>query len=63
MAEIHVQAKKGSSSAWLWILISIIVIAALAFVFVWNNKNNIQKDTSSKTGQTSFVQYHALRVA
>jgi len=63
MAEIHVQAKKGSSSAWLWILISIIVIAALAFVLVWNNRNNAQKDASSKTGQTSFVQYQALSVA
>jgi len=63
MAEIHVQAKKGSSSPWLWILISIIVIAALAFVLVWNNKDNVQKNANSKTGQTSFVQYQPLMAA
>jgi bacteriorhodopsin len=63
MAEIHVQAKKGSSSAWLWILITIIIIAALVFVLVWNNRDNIQKNANSKSGQTSFVQYQARRAA
>ena len=63
MAEIHVQAKKGSSSAWLWILISIIVIAALAFVLIWNNRDNTQNNASSKPSQTSFIQYHSLPAA
>jgi len=62
MAEIHVQAKKGNSSAWLWILISIIVIAALAFVLIWNNRDNTQNN-ASKPSQTSFVQYHSLPAA
>ena len=63
MAEIHVQAKKGSSSAWLWILLSIIVIASLAFVLIWNNRDNAQNNTSSKPSQTSYIQYHSLAVA
>ena len=63
MAEIHVQAKKGNSSAWLWILISIIVIAALAFVLIWNNRDNTQNNTTSKQSQTSFIQYHSLPAA
>jgi hypothetical protein len=63
MAEIHVQAKKGSSSAWLWILISIIVIAALAFVLIWNNRDNTQNNAGSKPSQTSFIQYHSLPAA
>ena len=63
MAEIHVQAKKGSSSAWLWKLLSIIVIAALAFVLIWNNRDNTQDSTSSKPNQTSYFQYHALPAA
>ena len=63
MAEIHVQAKKGSSSAWLWILISILVIAALAFVLIWNNRDNTQNNTSGKSSPTSFIQYHSLPAA
>ena len=63
MAEIHVQAKKGSSSTWLWILLSIIVIAALAFVLIWNNRDNTQDSTSSKPNQTSYIQYDSLRAA
>jgi lipopolysaccharide export system protein LptC len=62
MAEIHVQAKKGGSSAWLWILISIIVIAALAFVLIWNNRDNTQ-NVNSKPNQTSYIQYHSLPAA
>ena len=57
MAEIHVQAKKRSSNAWLWILISIIVIAALAFVLIWNNNN--ADNPVSKPNPTSFIQYEA----
>jgi flagellar basal body-associated protein FliL len=62
MAEIHVQAKKGSSSAWLWILISIIVIAALAFVWIYN-RDNTQNNANSKPSQTSFIQYYSLPAA
>ena len=61
MAEIHVQAKKRSSSAWLWILITIIIVAAVAFILVWNN-NKVQ-DVNNKPGQTSFVQYPSQQVA
>jgi len=63
MAEIHVQAKKGGSSAWLWILISILVIAALAFFFIWNNNNNAGKNGASKPNSTSYVQHSLLPAA
>jgi len=62
MAEIHVQAKKGGSSAWLWILISIIVIAAIAFFFIWNN-NNAGRNGASKPNSTSYIQYFLLPAA
>ena len=62
MAEIHVQAKKGSSSAWLWILISILVIAALAFFFIWNN-NNAEKNGVNKPSSTSYIQQPLLPAA
>jgi flagellar basal body-associated protein FliL len=62
MAEIHVRAKKTSSSAWLWILILIVVIAVVVFL-VWNNRNKLQSNTSSKQSPTSFIQYHSLPAA
>ena len=62
MAEIHVRAKKTSSSAWLWILISVIIIAAVAFYLVWNNRDNTQ-NVNNKPSQTSFIQYHSLPAA
>lgn len=61
MAEIHVQAKKRSSSAWLWILITIIVVAAVAFFLVWNN--NKVENNANKPAQTSFIQYPSPQVA
>jgi len=64
MAEIHVRAKKTSSSSWLWILISIIVIAVVAFL-LWNNRDKLQNNTStnSKQSPTTFIQYHSLPAA
>jgi len=62
MAEIHVQAKKRSSSAWLWILISIIVIAVIAFLLIWNNNPNV-RDAVGKPNQTSFIQYESSQAA
>jgi len=63
MAEIHVRAKKTSSSSWLWILISVIVIAVVAFL-LWNNRDKLQNnDTTSKQSPTSYIQYHSLPAA
>jgi Na+/proline symporter len=59
MAEIHVRAKKTSSSAWLWILISIVVIAAVAFLLIWNNRDNTQNEVSSK--QTRLLLFNIIR--
>ena len=64
MAEIHVRAKKTSSSAWLWILISILIIAAVAFYLVWNNRDNTQNDNAGSTQKPiSLIQYHSLPAA
>ncbi len=54
MAEIHVQAKRKSSSAWLWILISIIILGTIAFILLWNNNAEVREKISNPT-QTSMV--------
>ena len=56
MAEIHVQAKRNSSSTWLWILISLIIIAAIV-VYVMMRDNGANEKTVSKTNQTSSIVY------
>ena len=54
MAEIHVQAKRKSSSAWLWILISIIILGTIAFILLWNNNAEVREKITNPT-QTSMV--------
>lgn len=56
MAEIHVQAKKNSSSTWLWILVSLIIIAAVV-VYIMMRDNGVNEKTVSKTNQTSSIMY------
>ena len=63
MAEIHVRAKKTSSSAWLWILISVIIIAAVAFYLVWNNRDNTENNAGSTQKPISLIQYHSPAAA
>jgi len=55
MAEIHVQAKRRSSSAWLWILISIIILGTIAFILLWNNNAEVREKFTKPT-QTSMIQ-------
>jgi hypothetical protein len=54
MAEIHVQAKRKSSSTWLWILISVIILGTIAFILLWNNNAEVREKISNPT-QTSMV--------
>jgi hypothetical protein len=54
MAEIHVQAKKKASSAWLWILISLIIIAAVV-VYVMMRDNAINDKGLSQPNSTSSI--------
>ena len=56
MAEIHVQAKKSTSSTWLWILVSLIIIAAVA-VYILMRDNVGNEKNISKPNQTSFIMY------
>jgi len=56
MAEIHVQAKKSSSSTWIWILMSLIIIAAIA-VYILMRDNVGNEKNISKPSQTSFIMY------
>jgi len=57
MAEIHVQAKKSTSSTWLWILVSLIIIAAVA-VYILMRDNGVNEKAISKPSQTSFNMYN-----
>ena len=57
MAEIHVQAKKSSSSTWIWILVSLIIIAAIA-VYILMRDNTVNEKGISKPTQTSFNMYN-----
>jgi bacteriorhodopsin len=54
MAELHVQAKKNTSSTWLWILISLIIIAAIV-VYLMMRDNGANETSVSKPNQTSSV--------
>ena len=54
MAELHVQAKKNSSSTWVWILISLIIIAAIV-VYLMMRDNGTNERAVSKPAQTSSV--------
>jgi len=59
MAEIHVQAKKSSSSTWIWILVSLIIIAAIA-VYILMRDNVGNEKNISKPNQTSFNMYNQV---
>jgi len=59
MAEIHVQAKKSTSSTWLWILVSLIIIAAVA-VYILMRDNGVNEKNISKPNQTSFNMYNQV---
>jgi len=56
MAEIHVQAKKNSSTTWIWILVSLIIIAAIA-VYILMRDNGVNEKAISKPSQTSVIIY------
>jgi hypothetical protein len=56
MAEIHVQPKKRTSSAWVWILLSLIIIAAIA-VYIYMRDNTANEKAVNKSNQTSFNVY------
>jgi bacteriorhodopsin len=60
MAEIHVQAKKKITPAWIWIVVAVIILAVIAF-FVFKNKKGEQGNTVNKPGTTSFIQVSTLR--
>ena len=60
MAEIHVQAKKNSSTTWIWILVSLIIIAAIA-VYILMRDNVGNEKNISKPSQTSFNMYNQER--
>ena len=55
MAEIHVQAKRRSSSAWLWILISVIILGTIAFILLWNNNTEVREKINNPT-PTSMIE-------
>ncbi|RYZ30977.1 MAG: hypothetical protein EOO10_00870 [Chitinophagaceae bacterium] len=47
MAEIHVQTKKHSNSAWVWIVLALLIIGAVVYYMMTRNNNNQQQTTPS----------------
>ena len=60
MAELHVQAKKSTSSTWVWILISLIIVAAIVVYLMMRDSGSNEKPIS-KPNQTSFNVYKQER--
>ena len=58
MAEIHVQTKKRSTSAWLWIVISLIVLGVIAFILLWNNSPEV-REKFEKPNATSMTYWQS----
>lgn len=54
MAEIHVQAKKKTGSAWVWIIVGVILIAAIVF-FMWRSNQTKKTNTTSQPASTSQI--------
>jgi len=54
MAEIHVQAKKKTTPAWIWIVVAVVILAVIAF-FIFRNKKGEQSNTVNKAGTTSMI--------
>ena len=54
MAEIHVQAKKKTSSMWFWIVLFLLLIGAIV-VYVMLRDNRTDQINSGKP--TTFLQY------
>jgi hypothetical protein len=59
MAEIHVQAKRRGTSAWLWILISLIILGTIAFILLWNNNPEVREKLNKPT-QTSEINQNSI---
>ena len=53
MAEIHVEAKKNATPAWIWILIVFIVAGIIAYFVLSNKKAN---ETNTRPNTTSYIQ-------
>ena len=55
MAEIHVQAKKKTTPAWIWIVAGLVIIAAIVFVILNNNQKK-QNNTTNQSPPASMIQ-------
>jgi hypothetical protein len=67
MAEIHVESKKHTSSAWIWILVSLAIIAAVAYFLTRGNRtgeNHINGNPISYLEEHSATQtiYYLVEV-
>jgi hypothetical protein len=64
MAEIHVQAKKPTTTLWPWILLALIIIGVVVYMLTRNNNRNREVDintpgTTTKAGLKA-PQYNAV---
>ena len=57
MAEIHVEAKKKTTPAWvwvIWVIVILVILGIIAYFIVKNNKAG-QSNTVNKSNTTSYL--------
>jgi hypothetical protein len=54
MAEIHVEAKKRTTPAWIWIVIALVVLGVIAYILLRNKKAD--ESNVGKPNTTSYIQ-------
>jgi len=62
MAEIHVEAKKKATPAWIWIVLALVVVAIIIY-FAARNKTDEKSSSTNKANPTSYIQLRDSSVA
>jgi hypothetical protein len=61
MAEIHVQPKRRSSSAWLWIILFLLIIGSVvAFLMLRDENNPLQINKQKQTSSLSVIERNTV---
>lgn len=55
MAEIHVQTKKKTTSAWIWVVVIVLLILGAIVFILAKGKKTAQSSTMNKS--STYVQY------
>lgn len=63
MAEIHVQPKRRSSSAWLWIILFLLIVGSIVAFYILRDENNpLQINKGKQTSSLSIVESNNVQV-